>query len=228
MRTEMSIRHNPLKTALSQYEAYLFDLDGTLVDSMWMWHAIDIEYLGRFGIPLPEHLQQDIEGMSFSETAVYFKKRFALPDSLDEIKAEWNRMACDKYRFEVPMKEGALAFLSYAKAHHIPVGVATSNSRELVSHVVEAHNLSGYLSCIVTACEVERGKPAPDVYLAAAERLGVLPEKCLVFEDILPGIRAGQAAGMRVCAVEDAYSANVREQKCRLADYFIDSYSELL
>lgn len=228
MKSEIKTMDNPLKAALSQYEAYLFDLDGTLVDSMWMWHAIDIEYLGQFGIALPAHLQQDIEGMSFSETAVYFKERFCLPDSLDEIKEEWNRMACDKYRFEVPMKEGALAFLCYAKAHQIPVGVATSNSRELVSHVVAAHGLSEYLSCIVTACEVEKGKPAPDVYLAAAERLGVPPEKCLVFEDILPGIRAGQAAGMRVCAVEDAYSADIREQKYHLADYFIDSYNELL
>lgn len=228
MKKETNKKENPLKAALPHFQAFLFDLDGTLVDSMWMWHAIDIEYLGRFGIALPSHLQQDIEGMSFSETAVYFKDRFCLPDSLEEIKAEWNRMACDKYRYEVPLKEGALAFLHHAKSQGILMGVATSNSRELVAHVTEAHDLQAYLSCIVTACEVAKGKPSPDVYLAAAERLGVKPENCLVFEDILPGIRAGKAAGMQVCAVEDAYSAQVREEKALLADYFIDSYTELL
>ncbi len=219
---------NPLKNELSQYEAFLFDLDGTLVDSMWMWHAIDIEYLGRFGIALPERLQQDIEGMSFSETAVYFKERFQLSDSLDTIKADWNRMACDKYRHEVPLKEGVLDFLRYARQKGIPMGVATSNSRELVEHAAEALSLHDYMSCIMTACEVSRGKPAPDIYLAVADRLGVPPEKCLVFEDILPGIRAGKTAGMKVCAVEDVYSSDIRDEKRQLADYFIDSYTELI
>ncbi len=74
-------------------KAAIFDLDGSMVDSMWLWRSIDIEYLGRFGIPLPEQLQADIEGMSFSETAAYFKKRFALSDDLEQIKADWNRMA---------------------------------------------------------------------------------------------------------------------------------------
>ena len=81
---------------LKNKKAVIFDLDGTLVDSMWMWKAIDIEYLGRFGIELPATLQKDIEGKSFSETAVYFKETFKLPDSLEKIKSDWNRMAYDK------------------------------------------------------------------------------------------------------------------------------------
>ena len=83
-------------------KAVIFDLDGSMVDSMWIWRSIDIEYLGRFGIALPDKLQADIEGMSFSETATYFKERFALPDSLEQIKEDWNRMAWDKYEREVP------------------------------------------------------------------------------------------------------------------------------
>ena len=71
---------------LRDIDAVIFDLDGSLVDSMWLWRAIDIEYLGRFGITLPEDLQSKIEGMSFSETAVYFKENFPITDSLDEIK----------------------------------------------------------------------------------------------------------------------------------------------
>lgn len=219
---------HPLKELLTQFEAVIFDLDGTLVDSMWMWRQIDIEYLGRFGIPLPENLQSEIEGMSFSETAVFFKERFQIPDSLDVIKANWNRMACDKYRYEVPYKEGAKDFLAFCKSHNIKLGIATSNSLELVGHAAESLSMYDYISCITTGCEVEKGKPAPDVYLKTAEKLGVAPEKCLVFEDIIPGIRAGKAAGMCVCAVDDAYSRHMRDEKEAMADYFITNYNELL
>ena len=76
---------------LQDIKIAIFDLDGSLVDSMWIWKDIDIEYLGRFGIQLPQSLQSEIEGMSFSETAVYFKERFHIPDSLDKIKEDWNK-----------------------------------------------------------------------------------------------------------------------------------------
>ena len=90
-------------------EAVIFDLDGSLVDSMWIWKDIDIEYLGRFGLEPPAGLQSEIEGMSFSETAGYFKERFRLPDSVEKIKEDWNRMAWDKYMSQVPLKEGVRA-----------------------------------------------------------------------------------------------------------------------
>lgn len=209
-------------------EAVIFDMDGTLVDSMWMWHDIDIEYLGRFGIPLPDGLQGKIEGMSFHETAVYFKEHFPIPDSLDKIKADWNTMAWDKYTKEVPLKPNVQPFLQKCKEAGILLGIATSNSRELVENIISVHGLEHYFSSIKTGCDVKRGKPAPDIYLAVAEELQVPSEKCLVFEDIVPGILAGKNAGMRVCAVEDVYSAHDRERKRELADYYIEDYAWLL
>lgn len=216
--------HAMKREMLNEIQAVIFDLDGSLVDSMWMWRAIDIEYLGRFGIPLPEGLQSEIEGMSFHETAVYFKRTFGIPDSLEQMKEDWNRMAWDKYTYEVPLKPGIPEFLEGCLAAGIRLGIATSNSRELVANVVEVHRLKKYFSCIMTACDVGRGKPAPDIYLAAAEGLGIRPENCLVFEDIIPGIQAGKSAGMKVCAVEDAYSVSERERKAALADYYIEDY----
>ncbi len=209
-------------------KAAIFDLDGSMVDSMWLWRSIDIEYLGRFGIPLPEQLQADIEGMSFSETAAYFKKRFALSDDLEQIKADWNRMAFEKYEREVPLKKGVQELLDYCKAHHILLGIATSNSRKLVETVVRAHHLEDYFDCIMTACEVQKGKPAPDIYLAVADALQVNPADCLVFEDIVPGIQAGLRAGMRVCAVYDQYSDKQDEAKKELADYYTYEFKELI
>lgn len=221
-------KENPLKKKLPEFKAILFDLDGTLVDSMWMWRQIDIEYLDRFGISLPEKLQEEIEGMSFSETALYFKEKFSLPDSIETIKADWNAMTAYKYRHEVFFKEGARDFLQACKNQNIKLGVATSNSRELVEIAAQALSLYDYMDCIMTACEVEKGKPSPDIYLAVAAKLQIPPSECLVFEDILPGIEAGKNAGMKVCAVADVYSEDVREKKAAMADYFIDTYLELV
>ena len=131
---------------LEQKKAVIFDLDGTLVDSMWMWKEIDIEYLAGFGYACPDDLQRTIEGMSFSETAVYFKERFQIPDSLDEIKAAWTRMSLEKYRNEVPLKPGAKEFLDYLKSSHMKAGIATSNGRILVDTVLESLNIREGLS----------------------------------------------------------------------------------
>lgn len=212
---------------LKDIQAVLFDLDGTLVDSMWVWRDIDIIYLGKFGLTLPESLQAEIEGKSFSETAVYIKERFDIPDTVEEMKAEWNRLAWDKYTHEVPLKKGAGEFLNHCKEKGIRLGIATSNSRELVDNIIKVHGLSDYFTGVVTGCEVERGKPSPDIYLEAAKRCGVEPSACLVFEDIIPGIMAGRAAGMKVCAVEDEYSLPQEAEKRRLADYYIKDYFDI-
>lgn len=209
-------------------EAVIFDLDGSMVDSMWVWRSIDIEYLGKFGITLPENLQACIGGMSFSETAAYFKERFELPDDLEAIKADWNRMAWDKYAHEVPVKEGVRELLTHCREQGIKAGIATSNSRELVETVVRSHKLEDCFGCIMTGCEVEKGKPAPDIYLAVAKELAVSPENCLVFEDIIPGIQAGKSAGMKVCAVYDEYSKHQDDEKRKLADYYTVNFTELI
>ena len=104
---------------------------------------------------------------------------------------------------------------------------ATSNSRQLVESVIRAQGVAEYFDCILTSCEVERGKPAPDIYLEVAKRLGVEPASCMVFEDVPAGIQAGKSAGMEVCAVEDDFSVKMRAEKEQLADYFIEDYEEL-
>ena len=217
-----------IKNFLENKKAMLFDLDGTLVDSMWMWEAIDIEFLGAYGYECPDDIQRAIEGMSFSETAVYFKERFDLPLSLDEIKAVWTRMSIDKNRHEVHLKPGVLEFLKYCKENGIRTGIGTSNGSEIVDAVLTSLNVKEYFDAVVTACEVAHGKPEPDIYLEVAKRLGVQPENCLVFEDIPAGIMAGKAAGMPVIAVEDDFSADLMDEKRELADAVISDYRELL
>lgn len=213
---------------LEATKAVIFDLDGTLVDSMWMWKKIDIEFLGNYGFECPSELQKEIEGMSFSETAVYFKERFHLKESLEEIKEIWTEMSIDKYRNEVPLKRGAGDFLEFLYTNGIRAGIATSNGRQMVDAVIESLGIGRYFQTITTACEVAAGKPAPDIYLKVAADLGVSPSHCLVFEDVPAGIMAGKRAGMRVCAVDDVFSKHMEAEKRSLADYFITDYFEIL
>lgn len=217
-----------MKEILKGKKALLFDLDGTLVDSMWMWESIDMEFLGRYGYECPSWLHKEIEGMSFSETAMYFREKFSIPLTPEEIKAEWTKMSIDKYRYQVPAKKGVMEFLAYARAHHILCGIATSNGRDMVDAVLKSLNMESYFQAVTTACEVKAGKPEPDIYLKVAADLGVKPKECLVFEDVPAGILAGKRAGMEVCAVDDEFSRPMEEEKCSLADYFIRDYYEVM
>ena len=166
--------------------------------------------------------------MSFTETAQYFIRKYQLSKNVEEVKELWNRIALDKYIHETTLKPGLDEFLQLLKKQHIKIGIATSNSRLLLDAFLDARNLTGCIDAITTSCDVNKGKPEPDVYLKTAEKLAVSPQHCLVFEDIPMGILAGKRAGMTVCAVEDDYSALLRAEKCRLADYYITDYRQVL
>ena len=209
-------------------QGLIFDLDGTLVDSMNVWKKIDIQYLNKFGLQLPDDLQQEIEGYSFTQTAEYFKKRFQIPDSVEEIKKDWNRMVMNIYSNEVALKKGARALLERAEQNKIPCAIATSNSIELVQAVLRSNGVEKYFNAIVTGCDVGKSKPEPDVYLEAARRLKVTSAECLVFEDILAGIAGAHNAGMQVVAISDAYSEYQEEDKKKNADYYVKDFEEFL
>jgi HAD hydrolase, family IA, variant 3 len=213
---------------IKNIKACIFDLDGTLVDSMWMWPEIDKEYLGRFGIEYDDNLKNEIDGISFHETAVYFKNKFGILDSIEKICKDWEDMAYDKYKNEVKEKRGCQKFLEQLKSKGIKMGIATSNKRSMVDVVLESLGMKNFFEVITTSDEVKKGKPAPDVYLTTAKLLNVEPKHCLVFEDVVAGIIAGKSAGMKVCAVEDDFTREVRQRKKELSDYYIDDYSELL
>ena len=212
-----------------EIKAAIFDLDGTLIDSMWMWYKIDEEFLGQFGLPVPDDLQKSIEGMSTTETAEYFQRRFPeITYSIEEMKQIWNDMAYDKYAHEVTLKPGVLKFLKELKKHNIKTGIATSNFKELAEVALKNLGIREYFDSIRTSCEVEKGKPAPDIYLLVAKDLGVKPEQCMVFEDVPAGIMAGKSAGMMTFAVADAFSEHMLAEKKELADHFIEDYFVLL
>lgn len=211
----------------NELKAVIFDLDGTIVDSMWIWKQIDIDYLTKRGIQLPDDLQREIEGMSFTETAIYFKKRFNLKETIDEIKSEWSSMAYDYYKNRVQLKDGVKQFIEYMKFQDKKLGIGTSNAKELAVEVLKAHNILHYFDTLRTSCEVKKGKPNPDVFLKVAEDLKVKPENCLVFEDTYAGVLAAKRAGMRVFAVADELSFPYKKEISKLADKYIESFIDI-
>lgn len=207
--------------------AVIFDLDGTLIDSMWVWADIDIHYLGDFGLSVPDDLKTTIEGMSFRETAKYFKKRFAIPDPVERIQETWNRMAYDRYRSRVKLKPYAFDFLRHLKDKGVALGIATSNSRMLSEMVLASNGVLDFFSEIRTGEDVKEGKPNPEIYLGVSSGLGVDPGDCIVFEDVAMGVQAGKNAGMKVCGIYDEWNKAQEPEVRRLADHFFYGYEEL-
>ena len=124
---------------LANIKCTIFDLDGTLVDSMWVWSQIDVDYLKTKGHRMPEDLRNEISHLSFSQTAVYFKERFKLDDSIEEILDNWHNMAFDHYSNNVKLKLGVKDFLDHLKASDIKIGLATSNSG--IQRVLKKHHI---------------------------------------------------------------------------------------
>lgn len=212
---------------LNNIKAAIFDMDGTLIDSMWIWEKIDIEFLKERNLDFPSDLRNAIEHLSFEEVAKYFKRRFNLSEDIDVIMNIWNDMAFNHYKYDVKLKPGAKEYLSFLKSLGIKIALATSNSDKLLEVVLKKNEIYNYFDIIVTTNEVSRGKDFPDIYLLAAEKLNVSPENCIVFEDILPAVMGAKAAGMTVVGVQDAYSDKDKQLIIERADQYIHHYSEL-
>ena len=213
---------------LTNIDAVIFDIDGTLVDSMHVWTDIDDIFLEKYHLEEPENFHEGMEWKSYSETAQYFLDLFPeLPHTKQELEDEWHEMAFEIYTKELQLKKGAYDFIVDMHKAGIKLGIATSNSRDLAEGLLMNTGVWQYLDAVWTSDEAKAGKPAPDVYLKVAESLGVKPERCLVFEDVPNGILAGINAGMKVCAVEDAFSKPQEERKKELADYYIQDYDDI-
>lgn len=214
---------------LTGKKAVIFDIDGSLVDSMWIWPEVDRIYMEKYHLTEPATFHRDIEGKSYTETAQYFVDTFQTLDrTVEQVMQEWRDMTIRLYATEVFPKPGAVEFLKAMKKQGVLLGIATSNDRTIADAALQARHLAPYFDSIRTSCEVSAGKPAPDVYLKVAEDLRIEPSSCLVFEDVPNGILAGKNAGMEVCAVDDEFSRPLEAEKKRLADYFIRDFNDIL
>lgn len=213
---------------LKNIEGAVFDLDGTLLDSSWVWEKVDEKFLGDRGFQVPDDYVDEISPLGAERAAVYTIERFGLNEDKDDIVREWIEMAKKEYATEVVCKPYAKEFLEKLHKLNIKMAVATSSDRELFMKTLEREGILKYFRKIVTVDEVERGKGYPDIYEEAARRIKVNPHKCLVFEDILAGVTGASLGEFNVVAVFDEKSKHNWEKIKSISKYSINDYKELL
>ena len=213
---------------LKNIEGAVFALDGTLLDSSWVWEKVDEKFLGDRGFQVPDDYVDEISPLGAERAAVYTIERFGLNEDKDDIVREWIEMAKKEYATEVVCKPYAKEFLEELHKLNIKMAVATSSDRELFMKTLEREGILKYFQKIVTVDEVERGKGYPDIYEEAARRIKVNPHKCLVFEDILAGVTGASLGEFNVVAVFDEKSKHNWEKIKSISKYSINDYKELL
>jgi HAD superfamily hydrolase (TIGR01509 family) len=184
-------------------EAVVFDLDGVLLDSEQVWDSAREQLARERGGRWHETAQRDMMGMSSLEWSRYMHETIGLPEPPDVINAEVVARMAELYRKHLPVLPGAREAVERLAARW-PLGLASSSNRELIDLVLEELGVAHLFRATVSSEEVERGKPAPDVYLEAARRLDVDPQLAAAVEDSENGIRAARAAAMEVVAIPNA------------------------
>ncbi|HWN21828.1 MAG TPA: HAD family phosphatase [Gaiellaceae bacterium] len=205
--------------------AVVFDLDGVLVDTETVWDDVREALVRERGGRWRERAQADMMGMSSPEWSRYMHEELGLPESPQQINDEVVSRMLVRYRDDLPLIDGAVEAVERL-AGSFPLALASSSNRPLIDAVLETSGLERHFAATVSSEEVTRGKPAPDVFLEAARRLGVEPPVCAAVEDSSNGLRAAHAAGMRVVALPNAHYPPEPEALA-LADVVVSSLDEL-
>ncbi|MDE7079524.1 MAG: HAD family phosphatase [Clostridia bacterium] len=209
----------------------IFDLDGTLLDSMCVWEKVDREFLAENGLTVTSDYTEAVKQMHFEESALYTKTRFSLPLTTEQIKNRWVEMVKEEYANNIKLKDGAYDFIRKLLSKGVKVAFATTLFRDVAEICLDRNGLSYRklgADCPLTSIEeVSRGKGFPDIYLKAAEKIGIKPSECMVFEDIPLAIEGASAGGFLTCGVYDKYS-NSEKDFSALCKNYIQSYSILL
>ena len=206
-------------------DGVVFDLDGLLLDSEQVWDAARDELAEERGGRWHPGAQRDMMGMSSPEWSRYMHDVIGVPDPPDEINAEVVRRVEEHYRKHLPVIPGAQAAVERL-AERWPLALASSSNRELIDLALDLMGIADRFQATVSSEEVGRGKPAPDVYVEAARRLGVDPTHAAAIEDSHNGIRAAKAAGMRVVAIPNRHFPP-DDDALALADLVLNELAEL-
>jgi HAD superfamily hydrolase (TIGR01509 family) len=206
-------------------DAVVFDLDGVLIESEEVWDAVREGYVRERGGRYDDEVQRAMMGMSSHEWSRYLHETAGIPDEPEAINDEVVRRMLEAYRAHLPLIPGAVDAVRRLETR-FPLAVASSSNRPLIDTVLKVASLTHCFKATVSSEEVQRGKPAPDVYIEAARRLGIAPERCAAVEDSHGGIRAAKSAGMRVIAFPNpTYPPD--QESLELADVAISSLDEL-
>ena len=210
----------------TKFKGIIFDLDGTLVESHGVWSRIDIDFLGKRGFAVPADYTKAVSSMDFQQAAVYTKERFSLTESSDEIRNEWRDMAIWHYANDIEAVKGAPDFVRSLRKAGVKLALATASSKELYKPVLERHGIYDCFEFFATTEQVERGKGFPDIYLFAAQGLGLKPDDCAVFEDIIEGVQGAKDGGFMVFARLNPHYTADREEIIFAAHRCFEDYTQ--
>lgn len=207
----------------------IFDMDGTLIDSMYLWEDIGVKYARSQGVEPKPGFEEEISEMSMEMVSEYIQKEYGISQTADEIRAGINKLVEPLYRDEVPAKKGVMAFLDEMKRRGVPMCVATATDIQLVEMVLGRLDMIKYFEGIYTCTMVGAGKQFPDVYEAALKKLGTPKSETFVFEDAVYAARTAKTAGFPIAAVYEPATGEEGWQELKaMADIIIEDYDKSL
>lgn len=208
---------------IKDFKGHIFDLDGTLTRSNHVWSKIDEEFLGKRGIKVPEDYFKQVSAMNFEQAAVYTNDRFSLGENIQDIMKEWFDMAVYEYTNVIELCGNAGEYVRKLKEQGRKIALATASTEELYKPVLKRNGILDQFDCFVSTEKVKRGKGFPDVYELAAEKLGLEVKACVVYEDIVEGIKGAKAGGFfAVACLNDHYSHDWDEMR-EIADEVVEN-----
>ena len=211
---------------MKEIKAVLFDLDGTLLDSMYVWQYVDEEFLRKRNITPPDDYARQCSHRSFYETALYTIELFGLNETPDELMKEWTELAINEYRYNVKLKPFAKQTVELARQRGYKTAVCTSQTPELYTPVLKNTGLEGMFDTISSAAEYGKGKQYPDIYLYTAKKLGVPPENCVMLDDVSASLKGAKQAGMMTIGIIEPMSCQSIEEMKQYSDKLVETLSE--
>lgn len=206
----------------------IFDLDGTLIESMGLWHTLGERYLKSIGITPPPDLRKMIWEMTIWEASEYFIEKFNLNDTPENVVDATYKLINDAYRYEIQAKPGAIALLDALSNANIPICLATATDRDIFTPTLSRLGFDKYF-CYTRSCkEAGEGKTSPKIFLDCAEFLELNPDEIVVFEDTLHAAASAKRAGFKLCGVRDFYAACDYDGLIKICDKFVDSLEDLI
>lgn len=209
-------------------KAAIFDLDGTLLDSMPVWQNVGSDYLLAQGITPPKGLQEKLKTMSFRISAEYFINEFPLNTTVEDLMGYWMNAVAHHYHTSIELKPYVVDYLQQLRALNTPMCVATATDKRLAEAALARLGILSYFEFVITVDEVGKGKEFPDIFIEAARRLHCLPQDCVVFEDSLHALRTLRETEFIGWGVHDASAEAELDLVQELSDRFIWSFAELI
>ena len=217
-----------MKLLSKEFNAVIFDMDGTLIDSTSIWHEIDKAFFAKRNMELPSDYAQHIVHLGLTQAAIYTKETYHLKESTEDIMKEWHDMSIDMYRYNVPLKEGVLELLELLKKNGIKMAIATANDEPLYKPCIDRLGIGSYFTAIADVNTAKEGKQSAKIYLDLANKLGFKPENILVLEDMPTCIKTAFKSGFLTVAVYDHASKEYHQEKKNNSILFINDFFELL